>query len=200
MSETIEEIRAATADLSLSIDGNDVVVTADPDDATPAERPEISVRLPIHQECRTEGFDQRYWTEHLTYPECVESDQNFEFLVGETALAEAIREVGDTAIAHLIGVDDYLQVARRVAARTRPGRVSLESYPLTLDAASGHVVADLAASPPRRLSVDLTPRDEEEMDDTQIYTWPSTAAPEYLPGAEDDPAFELALRVMGAGE
>jgi hypothetical protein len=175
-------------------------VTADPGDADPSDRPGISVRLRIHQERRIALLLSGYWEEHLTYPEGVESDQNFEFLVGEDALAEAIREVGDTVIAHQIGMEDYLQVARRVAARTRPGRVSLESYPLTQDTSTGHVVADLAAGPPRRLSVDLTPRYEEEVDDTEIYTWPSTAAPEYLPGAEADPAFELVLRVMGAGE
>lgn len=204
MSQTLETVRATTAELRIHRDGTEVVVSLDRDLPDQADLPAISARLEIPAERRTEEYLADLWVEELSYPECTEAGQSYEDLVGAEALSAAIREVGDTAIAHRTGMADYLAVARRVAVFWRPRGVVLEVYPMTFEETTGSVAADLAAGPPTRLSLSVTSgataQEAEEIAEPEIFTWPSTAAPSALPELTDEPVLALALRLLGGAE
>lgn len=202
--ELLEEIRRTVVAVCVVEDRYDVVVAPNELFYEEFGLPSIEVRLPIPEEYRTAEIVNNLWTDELDYPECAEAGQSYAHLVGAEALAAAIREVGDTVIAHLVGMEDYLNVARRVVVLSRPTGVFLEVYPLVLDEASGLLVTDLAAGWPTSLRVSLSsgPSQEaiEEIAAPEIFTWPSTAAPESLPDLSGVPVLALALRLMGGGE
>ncbi len=196
--ELLEEIRRTAVAVCIIEDRYDVVVAPSEAVYEDVDLPPIEVRLPIPEEYRTTKIANSLWTDQLEYPQGAEPDQSYVHLVGAEALNAAIRQVGDTVIAHLIGMDAYLSAARAVLVSNHDADFSIQTFTLTADPATGMVAPDTS----RALSALILQAlpGEKRVAGVEMFTWPSTAAPHILPDFSGDPVLSLALRLMGGGE
>lgn len=198
MTDLLETIRTTTVDLRASVQDTEVVVAVDRETCSRADLPPVSKRLTIPEERRTEELLEDLWADELTYPECTEADQGFEDLVGADALIDAIREVGDTAIAHLVGADDYLSAARAVLVSRRDTDFTIQTFALTANSATGLLVPDTSRVM-SGLILQSFPAEDRRIG-IDKFTWPSTQSSHLSPDLSGEPALALSLRLMGGGE
>ncbi|GGG68632.1 hypothetical protein GCM10011374_36280 [Kocuria dechangensis] len=192
MNQTLEKIHRTTVPIRLAVEGDELVVEAEslnwPTQTAPATK-----RLPLPK-----AVAVRVDSEELEYPEYTDAPGPFEDAVGQETLRAAIREVGDTAIAHLVGIDDYLRCARSVSVDHHETGLSISVHALRLDLSTGLVNPDPAQ---RTASLTLHADPVESHDGaSQTFTWPSTQAPDLLPELSGEPMLALALRLIGGGE